>query len=90
MIVGPGRHADKQRVRQPDILMSVVNKSRDYHEIAAEIAAVDFVNHSESRRVPAAVVQHYLYLPMANEDPVVVQVMRVPSLDFAGTNGAAG
>src|SRR5580704_4796841 len=66
--------------------MSMVNKGWNDHEIAAEITAVNFVDHSESWRIRPAVVEHYLYLPLADEDPVVVQMMRVPALDFAGTN----
>jgi hypothetical protein len=86
VIVDSRRHTDKQRLCVADVMVSVKNISWNDHQCAVVLRAINFVNHLISWRFRAVVIQHNLDRALADENPVVVEMMEVPAFYFARPN----
>src|SRR5439155_25330361 len=86
MIVDSRRHTDEQCLCLADVVMGVENISWNHHQCAMMLRAINFINHSMRRSVRAVVIQDNLDRSRADKNPVVVEVMDVPSFYLAGSN----
>ena len=86
MLIRSGGHANEERIRVANILVSVEYKCRNHHHRALVLASMNLVDHLIGRRFWPIVIKHYLDRTLADKDAIVMQMMLVPSFDFPGAN----
>jgi len=84
VIVKPGGHANEQGVGRPDIVVGVPDKLGDRHDRPLFFGTADFVNQTIRRRVRPLIVKNDFDSSLAQENAIVMLVVLVPSLHFAG------
>ena len=86
VIIDSRRHTDEQRLCLADVMVSVENIGWDNHQCAVVLSAINFVNHTVSGRFRAVVIQDNLHRALTDKNPVVVEVVNVPTFYLAGSN----
>ena len=83
VIVGAGWHADHQSIGRAHVLMGVKDIGRDTHYRPVMLGAINLVDHLISWRFRTVIVKHHFHGSVADENPVVVQMVDVPTFDHA-------